>query len=375
MEFQMRIKKILTIALVSVGALVVLAGLALQAATFGGTSSGARLLRMQASAQFKDGAFFNLERQAAWDLGLDYLLEQFFGDQVRTPPLSVPILEIEPESLSARPTPGLRVAWLGHASVLLELDGQRLLVDPVLSEFASPFQFVGPRRMHPPPIALQDLDHIDAVMISHDHYDHLDMATVSHLAPQGTQFFVPLGVGAHLEKWGVAPAQITELEWWESAKLGDLNITSTPNRHYSGRSLFDYKATLWSSWSIVGPKNRAFYSGDTGYSEEFSTIGKRFGPFDLSVIKIGAYGPGNSWSDIHMTPEQALQVHLDVGAKRMLPVHWATFNLALHAWDEPIKRLVAAATEQQVDLVTPRIGELVNAHRTVMFSPWWEAVK
>jgi L-ascorbate metabolism protein UlaG (beta-lactamase superfamily) len=216
---------------------------------------------------------------------------------------------------------------------------------------------------------------VDAVLISHDHYDHLDMDTVRHLATRGTRFFVPLGVGAHLERWGVPLAQIDELEWWQQRTLRGVQITCTPTRHYSGRGLSDRSATLWSSWSVAGLQHRFFYSGDTGYSTHFKTIGERFGPFDLAFVKIGAYGPGASWVDIHMPPEQSVQAVRDVGAKRMFPVHWSTFNLAYHAWDEPIRRTVAEAKRSGVELVTPRLGEWVDADREFQSTAWWEAVR
>jgi len=342
--------------------------------SFGGNASEERLQRIKTNPQYEEGAFVNIERQAPYDLTWDYFKEQFFGDQQRTPPLAIPVIKIKPETLSSSPAPGLRAIWFGHASVLIEIDGHRVLVDPVFSEYASPFQFFGPQRFHAAPVELKELTNIDVVVISHDHYDHLDIATIQHLAPQGTQFFVPIGIGAHLEEWGVPEDQINELEWWESKELGELTVICTPNRHYSGRDLFDQKATLWSSWTVIGPDNRFFYSGDTGYSQLFQQIGNRFGPFDLSIIKIGAYGPGASWIDIHMTPEDAIRVHMDVKGKRMLPVHWATFNMAIHDWDEPIKRALKAAGENNVDLVTPRVGELVVVGESFLSESWWEEV-
>ena len=224
-------------------------------------------------------------------------------------------------------------------------------------------------------LELEELPPIDVVVISHDHYDHLDMATIVHLASKGTQFYVPLGVGAHLQRWGVATDQINEMNWWESRTLGALTIYSTPNRHYSGRGLTDYKATLWSSWSVLGPAHRFFYSGDTGYSKLFREIGQRLGPFDLSIIKVGAYGPGASWIDIHMSPEDAVKVHRDINAGQMLPVHWGTFNMGLHAWDEPIKRTVIAAEALGIELLTPRVGELLTVGQAVVENHWWEGVK
>jgi L-ascorbate metabolism protein UlaG (beta-lactamase superfamily) len=198
---------------------------------------------------------------------------------------------------------------------------------------------------------------------------------VQHLASLGTAFFVPLGIGAHLQAWGVPEAQVRELEWWKEEALKGVRIVSTPSRHYSGRGLTDRNATLWGSWSVIGPQHRFYVSGDTGYSDHFRAIGERFGPFDLSFIKVGAYGPGAPWLDIHMSPEDAVRAHRDVRARRLFPVHWGTFNLAFHAWDEPIKRTLAAARESQAEVLTPRIGEIVDADRAFAPNPWWESVR
>lgn len=367
-------------------ALVVLVvlGVALAAATravllqpqFGAPMTGTRLARAQANPQFQGGRFVNVEPEAPSDTSLfEYTMRQLSGTEVREPPSPVPVVQVDPTALAAVPlASGLRAFWLGHASTYVEIDGLRLLLDPVFSERVSPLP-VGPRRFHPTPIALADLPPIDAVLISHDHYDHLDMATVQYLARRGSLFFVPLGIGAHLERWGVPAAQVAELQWWQSRSLGPLQIVCTPTRHYSGRGLDNRSSTLWSSWTVVGPQHRFFYSGDTGYSRLFKDIGERFGPFDLAFVKIGAYGPGEAWTDIHMTPEQAVQVSRDVRGRRMFPVHWSTFNLAYHAWDEPIRRAVATAAGTKVDLVTPKLGEIVDADRHFESTSWWEAVR
>jgi len=343
---------------------------------FGGKATGARLERMRGNPQFENGQFVNVERPAPYSFAVvrTLIAGQFSGDEVREPPAPMPIVAVDPAALAAAPKPGLRAFWIGHASVYVEVDGVRVLIDPVFSEYASPFP-VGPKRFHPPPIALADLPRIDAVVISHDHYDHLDMATVRQLAARGTVFFVPLGVGAHLERWQVPMAQIRELEWWQEGGVGGVRFVCTPTRHYSGRGLTDSRATLWSSWSVVGPQHRFFYSGDTGYSKHFAEIGARLGPFDMSFIKVGAYGPGQPWLDIHMTPEDAVRAHSEVGGKRLFPVHWGTFNLAFHAWDEPIRRTVKAAAARAADLVTPRVGQMIDAERPFSADPWWESVR
>jgi L-ascorbate metabolism protein UlaG (beta-lactamase superfamily) len=344
---------------------------------FGAPLAGARLARAMANPQYRDGRFTNLEPETPTSTAAlgDYLVRQFSGDEVREPPAPLPVLAVDKAALAAAPAPsGLRAFWMGHASTYVEIDGLRLLLDPVFAQRVSPLP-VGPRRFHAPPIALADLPAIDAVLISHDHYDHLDMDAMRHLAQRGSRFLVPLGIGAHLERWGVPTAQIEELEWWQQRTIGSVQIVCTPTRHYSGRDPRERSPTLWSSWSVIGPQHRFFYSGDTGYAKLFKEIGARLGPFDLAFIKIGAYGPGASWHDIHMPPEQAVQVHRDVRARRMFPVHWSTFNLAYHDWDEPIRRTAAEATRTGVELVTPRLGEWVDADREFQSTRWWEAVR
>lgn len=344
---------------------------------FGGTVSGERLKRVQASPHYHDGEFINTLPHPPLELGdlWGYFTEQFLGDQTRVPPSAIPLSVIPPESIQTRPSTGLRAIWFGHSSVYIEVDGLRLLIDPVFSDYASPFDGIGPKRFHPPPIAITDLPNIDAVIISHDHYDHLDMRTAQYLSSKGAQFLVPLGVGSHLDEWGVPEQQITELDWWESTEMKGQTLVCTPAQHYSSRGIFDYKETLWSSWSIIGSEHRVFYSGDTGFSNHFQQIGERLGPFDLSLTKIGQYGPGASWIYSHMNPEQAIEAHLAVRARRMLPVSWGTFNIAFHDWDEPIKRAVKAAKENRVELVTPRVGEFVILGKTFDSYRWWEEVR
>ena len=360
------------------GAVAALGWAVLSLPPFGARMSGARLERAQANPQYHDGRFVNVQPEAPTSLAAigDYVVRQFSGDEVREPPAPLPVLAVDKVALAVPPAAsGLRAFWIGHASVYVEIDGVRLLLDPVFAERVSPLPAVGPRRFHPPPIALADLPPIDAVLISHDHYDHLDMDAVQALARRGARLFVPLGIGAHLERWGIPAAQIEELEWWQEGTLKGVKIVCTPTRHYSGRGLTDHSATLWSSWSVLGPQHRFFYSGDTGYSTHFGEVGARFGPFDIAFMKIGAYGPGQSWIDIHMPPEQSVRAFRDLGAKRLFPVHWSTFNLAYHDWDEPIRRTLAEAQRSGVEVVTPRIGEWVDADREFRSTPWWEGVR
>jgi len=366
--------------LAGLGALVVLLVVGtygtLSLPPFGARPEGERLQRLASSPLWRDGRLVNPVPQAGYSGAELWAMftGTFFGKEVRVPPAPIPVLALKAADLARPPPPGLRALWIGHASVYVELDGQRLLVDPVFSEYASPFG-VGPRRFHPPPIALADLPHIDAVLITHDHYDHLDMRTVQALSGRGTTFVVPLGIGAHLERWGVPPAQVRELQWWDEAALGGLRIVCTPSRHYSGRSLGGGNATLWSSWSVLGARQRFHVTGDTGWSDHFRTIGEKLGPFDLTFVKIGAYGPGQPWADIHMSAEDAVRAHVALRGKRLFPVHWATYNLAFHDWDEPIRRTSTAARGAGVELVTPRVGEVVEDGREFASTPWWVGVR
>ena len=340
---------------------------------FGGDIEGDRLARIEQNPHYRDGAFVNVQPQAPFkyrDAG-SFLVDSVFYNEVRVPPAPIPVVPVPPESLKEARDDELRAFWIGHSSAYIEIDGIRLLIDPIFSDYASPFDF-GPKRFHPPPIELENLPFIHAVLISHDHYDHLDMKTVKALSARGSGFYVPIGIGAHLERWGVPGEQIHEFEWWQEATLDGIRVVSTPARHYSGRRLTDYKASLWSSWAVAGPKHRIFYSGDTGYSPHFREIGERLGPFDMNFLKIGAYGPGQAWLDIHMSPEQAVRAHTDLKGSRLFPLHWATFNLAYHDWDEPIRRTLAAARKIGFEVVTPRVGEIVTDGRPFHSEAWWK---
>ncbi|MBI3395132.1 MAG: MBL fold metallo-hydrolase [Spirochaetia bacterium] len=344
-------------------------------ASFGGTPRGPITEKMRASAMYHDGEFANQPFVPTLVPGTFWSMtrRQLFGSEQRVPELPIQPVFPEPSRFSNPPSVGLRAVWFGHASVMVEIDGVRFFTDPILSERASPLDHLGPVRFFAPPIALKDLPKIDAVVISHDHYDHLDMKTVRFLAETGTVFFVPLGVGSHLEAWRVPAKQIVELDWWESGNVRGVQFVCTPAVHYSGRGLFNRNSTLWSSWSVIGPKHRFFHSGDTGFSGHFAEIGKKLGPFDLTSVKIGAYDV--TWEGIHMNPEDAVASHAAVRGKRMLPVHWGTFNLAIHDWDEPIRRAQAKAAEMKIDLVTPKPGEIVDADAPFASSDWWAALR
>lgn len=301
-----------------------------------------------------------------WDITLAYVKTK---RDAPTPPAQFPVQPITQEQLAstaAQPT----LYRLGHSSVLLQLDGKLLLLDPVFGERASPVSWAGPKRFHPVPITAEDLPEIDAVIISHDHYDHLDKATIAALQHKTKRFIVPLRVGEHLTRWGVDKSHITELDWWQSTQLDSLEITAAPTQHFSGRGLFDRDKTLWASWALRGQQARVYFSGDSGYFTGFKEIGERLGPFDLTLIETGAYNP--LWHAIHMLPEESVQAHVDLQGKIMISVHNSTFDLALHDWHEPYVRAEKAAALQGVSLITPMIGAPVTITSPYGDTAWWQ---
>ncbi|MGY1747057.1 MBL fold metallo-hydrolase [Blastococcus sp. SYSU D00695] len=297
------------------------------------------------------------------------LLRQVRRDRLKgVPARPVPLASSPPPAAAAE----LAVTWFGHSSALLEVDGHRVLVDPVWGRRVSPSPLVGPERLHPAPVPLADLPQVDAVLISHDHYDHLDLPTVRELLRhQRAPFVVPLGIGAHLRRWGVPEDRVVELDWNGEARVARLTLVCTEARHFSGRFL-TRDTTLWSSWVVAGQRRRVFFGGDTGYTPAFAGIGARLGPFDLTLLPIGAYN--DAWRAIHMTPEEAVRAHGDLGGGLLVPVHWATFNLGFHRWAEPVQRLCAAAERSDVRVAVPRPGERVDALAPAPAADWWTAV-
>jgi L-ascorbate metabolism protein UlaG (beta-lactamase superfamily) len=293
------------------------------------------------------------------------------GKQQRKPLHPIPVLAptMTPPDRTAD---GLQVIWFGHASILVEIEGARVLIDPLWSERCSPVQFAGPRRLHEMPLPVDRLGSVDAIVISHDHYDHLDLDTIRALArTQTAPFLVPIGVGAHLDRWGVSADRIIELDWDEGVDVAGLRLTATAAHHFSGRGL-SRNPTLWSSWVIAGARRKVFYTGDSGYFPGYARIGAEYGPFDLSLVQIGAYSP--AWPDIHMYPEEAVAAHLDLRADLLIPVHWATFVLAFHAWDEPVDRLWREANARGVRLAVPRPGERVDVDAPPAVDGWWRTL-
>jgi L-ascorbate metabolism protein UlaG (beta-lactamase superfamily) len=337
---------------------------------FGKYPSGLRLERMQGSPRYRDGEFHNLHPvlPGLKSGSMPSLGDFLCGGGRRVPSAPLTVHDPRPD-WSRAPETGLRVTWLGHSTLLVELDGVRVLTDPVWGERVSPVGFAGPKRFHPMPVTLAQLPPLDAVVVSHDHYDHLDYPTILELAKTDVRFITSLGVGAHLESWGIAPARITELDWWESTPIagGRARVSAAPSQHFSGRGPGMRNTTAWSSFALRGERHGFFFSGDTGLTTEYRAIAEKLGPFELVALEVGAFHP--AWGDIHLGPENALKAFELLGGGRFLPVHWGTFNLAMHDWDQPAEALLELG--KQVPLVMPRLGETVEPSRAEPPKPWW----
>ncbi|MGN6579541.1 MAG: MBL fold metallo-hydrolase [Bordetella sp.] len=326
-----------------------------------------------ASPQHRNGKFRNpVPRQAP---GLRRTLAIAWRMLTQKPDTTVPGSPIPVRALTAgmlAAAPDASLFRLGHSTLLLKLAGEFWLTDPVFSERASPVRWAGPRRFHAPPISIDELPPIKGVILSHDHYDHLDRAAVLDLAPKTQMFITPLGVGERLIAWGIAPHKVRQLDWWQQTSLDGVHLVATPAQHFSGRSFKDGDSTLWASWVILSGDLRVFFSGDTGYHAGFKTIGERFGPFDVTFMETGAYDA--QWPEVHMQPEETLQGHLDLRGRWLMPLHNGTFDLAMHPWHEPFERILALAQAHGVPLATPAMGEMLSLAQPHSGERWWQAV-
>jgi L-ascorbate metabolism protein UlaG (beta-lactamase superfamily) len=342
----------------TIGALYLLARPSL-----GSTPKGERLERIKKSPHWNGEAFFS--GRESWSP------EETASKAATTstPPPPVTVVRTNPQVLRTAPSTGLRMTWFGHSSTLVQVDGINVLTDPFWSDRPTPIAGIGPKRWYAPPIKLSELPPIDAVIISHDHYDHLDKQTILALNREGIRFIVGLGVGAHLEAWGIPTARIVELDWWESTSIQGVRIHATPARHYSGRLIPRHDVALWAGYAIVGPRNRVYYTGDTSFMPEMIAIGRRLGPFDLVLTDSGQYNPG--WPDVHLGPEQAVELAAAVGAKTMVPVHWGLIRLAHHPWPEPAERTLAAAACRNLRVVIPPPGLPIEPAIAPGLKKWW----
>ena len=345
--------------------------------SLGRKPQGARLERIKASPRWAGEQFRNLHPIIPGlrdpNASMPTLHEFLCGGERRVP--RGPLPSMNPlETWAKPPASRLRATWLGHSTVLIEIDGLRVLTDPVWGTRASPSRLAGPKRFQPVPVPLGALPPLDLVILSHDHYDHLDYPTMRKLSKRDVPFVTSLGVGAHLEAWGVPPERIVELDWWESHRLPNtgLTVTAAPSQHFSGRRLKERNTTLWSSLVIRSHRHAVFFSGDTGLTTEYQTIRERLGPFDLVMLEVGAFHP--AWGDMHLGPQHALEALALLGGGAFLPVHWGTFSLAMHAWDQPAETLLELGPKTGARLVMPRLGEPVEPAHAQGVEPWWRVV-
>lgn len=322
------------------------------------------------SPQQRDGKFRNVAPREA--PGFGKTLSILWRVATEKPDTTVPSAPIPVQPLSAQAlaqAPDASVYRLGHSTLLMKLGGEFWLTDPVFSERASPVQWMGPKRFHAPPIGIDDLPPIKGMILSHDHYDHLDHASILKLAPKVQVFVTPLGVGDRLIAWGVDQSKVRQLDWWQEASIDGIRLAAVPSQHFSGRGLGDGDRTLWASWVILTIDLHLFFSGDTGYHADFRKIGKRYGPFDVTLLETGAYD--RQWPDVHMQPEETLQAHRDLNGRWLMPVHNGTFDLAMHSWHEPFDRISALADAAGVALATPAMGERLSLKSPHAGRRWW----
>ncbi|PWJ44288.1 MBL fold metallo-hydrolase [Sediminitomix flava] len=338
---------------------------------FGRSATKTQKLAYEQTGLYKDGQFQNLiPTEMKMDV-MGLVKEYSNKSKFATPKEPVPFEKLDSAKIAVAPDSLTTLTWFGHSAFLLQMDGKNILLDPMLGDTPSPHPLIGSKRYNKNlPLEVDKLPQIDAVIYSHDHYDHLDYGTVNKIKDKVKTFIVPLGLGNHLREWGVKDSQIQELKWWDETKLGDIKLTCTPSRHFSGRGLTDRNTTLWSSWVIDGQKDKIYFSGDSGYGPHFKEIGEKFGPFDLTLMECGQYNP--QWEAIHMMPEQTAQAAKDVKAERLWPIHWGAFTLALHDWRDPIQRVEKKAAELEIPMTTPRIGEQVIVGESYPQERWWE---
>jgi L-ascorbate metabolism protein UlaG (beta-lactamase superfamily) len=346
---------------------------------FGASPEGSSLERIQKSPQYRDGKFQNTSPTPMMDespfLDKVKIFSKFIGGvEGSAPEGKLPMMKPRKEDFAAPGAMGIAVTWFGHSAVLLEMGGKRVFADPMLGQRASPVSFIGSKRFNEElPIAIEDLPPLDIMLLSHDHYDHLDRGSILKLKEKTRHFIVPLGVAAHLVHWGVEANKITELDWWEGTSFEGLSFTATPARHFSGRGLSDRDKTLWCSWVLKSTDQSVYFGGDSGYDTHFKQIGEKYGPFDLTMLECGQYN--EAWKYIHMMPEQTAQAHLDLKGRVLMPTHWGAFSLALHRWQEPITRLSAAVQQHGISMATPMIGQRWQLGGALPRQPWWKDVK
>lgn len=338
---------------------------------FGAAPAGKHLEIINRSQNYNGKKFINLiptSMNLDFKNGTKVMYSWIFEAKDREPAKPLPVQFADPYD-DLKDSVSSILTWYGHSAISLEIDGKFILIDPMLGKAASPVPFMTKRFEYDKAIDLESIPKVDAVILSHDHYDHLDYPSIMKLKDKVGHFFTPLGVGSHLVKWGVERSKITELDWWESAEFEHLKFVATPARHFSGRGISDRNKTQWASWVIQGQHENIYFSGDSGYGPHFKQIGDKYGPFDFAMMECGQYN--QNWEAIHMLPEQTIQASIDVNAKLMMPIHWSAFNLSLHSWTDPVERALKAAESQDVNIFTPLIGQRFSPGKATKSTTWW----
>ena len=339
---------------------------------FGGNPSEEQMEAFEKLDHYSKGEFHNLiETNMDMDIGkaIKMLPEFFKNDPTRVPDFEIPIVKVDSIDLTKTNIP-TRLIWFGHSAFLLQIDGKNILLDPMLSEVPAPHPMLGKKRFSKGlPIEIEELPQIDMIIFSHDHYDHLDYKSVQKLMGKTKEFYVPLGVGSHLEAWGIDRSKIHEMDWWDEVQANGIKLAFTPSRHFSGRGLNNRFSTLWGSWVIKGNSDNIYFSGDGGYGPHFKEIGEKYGPFDFAMMECGQYN--ERWKEIHMMPEETAQAGKDIQAKVMMPIHWAAFTLAMHSWTDPVERVLKKAEEIQMPVFVPKIGEYIDLKGNLQTQEFW----
>ena len=366
-----KVVKISTYLLIVIILIGILFGQSCSSATY--STEDVKMNKINKSKQFNNDKFNNYKPSPDWGFFkmLPIMWDFLVTNNDRKPDIELPIKKVEFNQIKNVKSDELKVTWIGHSSQIINIDGKLILTDPI---FEKKTAFMGPSRYNGDvPLNIDNLPEIDLVLISHNHYDHLNSYTIEKIHPNVKQFIVPLLVGAELEKMGVPREKIIELDWWEETiPFEDFLIALTPTQHFSGRGLFDRDETLWGSYVIQGPHHKIYFSGDSGYFKGFKEIGDKYGPFDYTFLECGAYN--EKWRFVHMMPEETVQAHLDLKGKILQPIHWGTFNLALHAWYDPMQRVAKAADSLGVQLSTPIVGETITVDENLATERWWEKV-
>jgi L-ascorbate metabolism protein UlaG (beta-lactamase superfamily) len=340
---------------------------------FGGKVDQLHIEQYKLSLHWDGKKFINLEEtkmEFSFQALPKFLHKQFCEKEAREPKVKLPIVPFDKQAF-LKPSKQAKLIWYGHSVVLMRMNEQTILIDPMLGSNAAPIAPFAVKRFSENTLDLiDDFPEIDLLLLTHDHYDHLDYDSIQKLKPKVKHYFVALGIARHLVKWGIPESQISEFDWWEDKLFENIKITFTPTRHFSGRGLRDRAKSLWGGWVFTSENENIWFSGDGGYGNHFKSIGEKLGPFDFAFMECGQYNP--NWHQIHMYPEESVQAAIDAKAQKIIPVHWSGFSLAQHTWTEPVERFISACEQKGMPYITPPKGQLISLNDTAQNEHWWK---